>query len=270
MITSRDNEQIKIVRGLLRDRKLRQERRQFVAEGVRLIEDGLSAGLIPNIVLYNNELLGRTERGLQLLADIERLHQSGRPLLREVDDKALRDLADTVTPQGIVASFAYPQIATLPDAVPLIVIADGLQDPGNLGTILRSAEAAGATAVYLSPDSVDVYSPKVVRAAMGAHFRLPLYPDASWDDISAMLKAEQQVVATEMSGGTAYYDLDWRKPSVIIVGNEGRGLSEAARRLATVTASIPMQGRAESLNAAMATTVVLFEAARQRKIDIAT
>ncbi len=267
IVTSKDNEQVRQVRELLRDRKTRQRERKFVAEGVRLIEAGLIEGAIPDIVLYNSQLLARTERGLRLLDDLSRMHELGVPLLREVDTKVMRDISDTVTPQGIVASFPFALPTSDPANAPLCVVADGLQDPGNLGTILRSAEAAGASGVWLSTDSVDVYSPKVVRAGMGAHFRLPLHPDMDWADLATRLAAVgvEQVVATAMDGAAAYYTLDWQQPSAIIVGNEGRGLSEAACTLATATASIPMVGKAESLNAAMATTIVLFEALRQRQ-----
>nr|MDA8219818.1 RNA methyltransferase [Dehalococcoidales bacterium] len=143
------------------------------------------------------------------------------------------------------------------------LLLDGVQDPGNLGTILRTAEAAAARPVLLAPGTVDAYAPKVVRAAMGAHFRLPLV-SGDWDELEPYLRG-RTVWAAEVREGTPYYEVDWTQPSAIVVGSEAHGLSTQARKLATGRLTIPMAGRAESLNAAIATAIVLFEALRQRR-----
>jgi TrmH family RNA methyltransferase len=145
----------------------------------------------------------------------------------------------------------------------LILILDGLRDPGNLGTILRSAEAVDVGYVILAPGSVDLYNPKVVRGAMGAHFRLPVHA-LDWPAISGAV-AGRDVWLADAAGRVSYDAVDWSRPSVLIVGGESAGATEEAAALSTGRVSIPMAAGAESLNAAMAASVILFEAARQRR-----
>jgi TrmH family RNA methyltransferase len=142
------------------------------------------------------------------------------------------------------------------------LVLDGLRDPGNLGTILRTADAAGVQAVFLAPGTVDAYNPKVVRAAMGAHFHVPLVA-AGWTALAGRLRGLSLWLA-EARQGLAYDQVDWRQPSALIIGAEAAGPGDAARRLAPKQVSIPMPGQAESLNAAVAAGIILFEAARQR------
>jgi TrmH family RNA methyltransferase len=143
------------------------------------------------------------------------------------------------------------------------LILDLLRDPGNLGTILRSAEAAGVGQVILTPGTVDLYNPKVVRGGMGAHFRLAA-THLDWAAASARAVG-RAVWLADMAGERRYDEVDWTAPSSLIVGGEAEGYSQEAASLATGTVRIPMEGGAESLNAAMAATVILFEAARQRR-----
>jgi TrmH family RNA methyltransferase len=143
-------------------------------------------------------------------------------------------------------------------------VVDAVQDPGNLGTLLRSAEAVGVAQVLCARGTVDAYSPKVVRAAMGAHLRLAIEQDLSWDEIGAQLTSVDHIYAAEAGARMPYYAADWRQPSALIIGNEAHGLSEEARSHATKLISIPMRGRAESLNAGVAGSIILFEALRQR------
>jgi TrmH family RNA methyltransferase len=133
-----------------------------------------------------------------------------------------------------------------------------------MGALLRSAEAVGVAEVLSTTGTVDVYSPKVVRAAMGAHMRLAITQDLSWDAIAERLVLVDQVYAADAEARMPYFAADWRQPSALIIGNEAHGLSEDARALARSTIGIPMHGRAESLNAAVAGSVILFEALRQR------
>lgn len=239
-----------------------------------MVTDGLDAGSVPQMCLYDPSALEKTERGRNLTARLEALSRSQQGRVFEATSRAISAAADTQHPQGVVAAFPIP---TWPKAQPaatpaLALICDDIQDPGNLGTILRTAEASGVAAVWLTERCVDLYSPKVVRAAMGAHFRLPAYPDAAWPNIEAELNGlgiePTGVYAAETDATLTYDQAQWTAPSALIVSNEAHGLGEAARRLASRGGgliSIPMHGGTESLNAAIATAVILFEAARQRR-----
>jgi RNA methyltransferase, TrmH family len=254
--------------------KGRKEQGRFLVEGVRLVSDALRAGRKPESALLNSDLLGKTSEGRQLLHKLDSLRKQEkyRHALTYASERAIAAAANTKHPQGIVASFGLPTW-DMPTAIelPLLLVCDDIQDPGNMGTILRSAEAAGVNAVYLTPDCVDIYSPKVVRAGMGAHFRLPAFPDTSWALISSRLTSAgvplERVFAADAGGGLDYDQVEWTPASALIVSNEAHGLSESARQAASAgLLSIPMLGGTESLNSAMAATVILFEAARQRRV----
>ena len=259
IITSLTNDKAKYVRSLYR-RNVRQGERTFVIEGVRLVEEALDSGANVKLVFYDEDALLNTERGSALY---RRLREASFESWA-ADHKVIDGITETVSPQGVVAAVEFPEWRLTSTASGLMVILDGVQDPGNLGTVMRSAEASGVRALLLTSDSVDLYNPKVVRAAMGAHFRLPVFPDMSWKKIEGLLEGTEQVVLTEASAEKAYYDIDWTKPSALIIGNEAHGPGEDAKRLATVTAAIPMVGKAESLNAGVAASIIMFEALRHR------
>lgn len=254
IIESTANLKVKELRSLHR-RSARHGERLFLVEGVRLLEEALQAGVALTLVLYVAERLQETPRGAALLARL-----AGHPAAFAATPQVLDRAAETVTPQGVVAAVALPE---LPPAAGPILILDQLRDPGNCGTILRTAEAAGAGLVLCAAGTVDPFSPKVVRAGMGAHFRLPLRADVGWAEIAGAV-AGRQVLLAEARGGRPYDAVDWRRPTALIVGGEAAGPSPEARRLATAAVSIPMAGAAESLNAAVAAGILLFEAARQR------
>ncbi len=240
-----------------------------------MVTDALDADQLPQMYLYDPDALGKTERGRALAWRLAALSRSEQGRVLEATPRALAAASDTQHPQGVVAAFPIP---TWPQPAPadtpaLALVCDDIQDPGNLGTILRTAEASGVSAVWLTERCVDLYSPKVVRAAMGAHFRLPCYPDASWSEIEADLArlgiAPDKVYAADADATKTYDQLNWDEPSALIVSNEAHGLGEEAQRLATAGGgliSIPMLGGTESLNAAIAAAVILFEAARQRRV----
>lgn len=265
MITSPANPTVKLIHALGAPTPgRRRAERAFVVEGVRAVEEALSSGQPARVLLYDEAALARTPRGTSLLARL-RGHRAAQPVTPAV----LAAAAETVHSQGVVGVFPFPDWPPLvPDggAVPLLLVLDGLKDPGNLGTLLRTAEAAGVGGIWLTPDCVDLYNPKVVRAGMGAHFRLPAWPDAEWPAIRAEFArlGVAQIVALDAHALTAYYALDWRGPAALVLGSEAHGLSPAGRAAATVPAAIPMPGQAESLNAALAAGIVLFEALRQR------
>lgn len=254
MITSTQNERAKYIRSLAR-RRTRQREGRFVVEGTRLAGEMVGAGVRPALVLYT-ETWAATPEGQRLLPALIQVSEEAWL----ASDAVLAACADTQTPQGVLAVVPFVQLEPRPG---LILLLDRLRDPGNLGTILRSAEAAGSGQVVLTPGTVDLYNPKVVRGAMGAHFCLPV-ASLDWPEIAGRV-ADRAVWLAAADGETAYDQVDWTQPLALIVGGEATGAGEEAANLATGRVCIPMAGRAESLNAAMAATVLLFEAARQRR-----
>ena len=253
---------------LLSTSRGRREQGSFLVEGIRLIEDGLAAGELPVKCLYNYDLVGRTERGRDLVKKLS----SNNTTMLEASERAIQAASDTQHPQGIVAAFRLPtwDAPSKRDGPTIVLVCDAVQDPGNLGTLLRSAEAAGVLGVWLGPGCVDPYGPKVVRAAMGAHFRLSLYT-RTWPEIGADMELlgirPPNHYATAAGAETAYDQVDWTESSALIISNEAHGLSREARETVRNAhfIAIPMSGQTESLNAAVAASIILFEAARQRR-----
>ena len=255
MITSGQNARIKLVRTLSGRAKERREASAFLAEGVRLVEEALGAGWPFRFVLYSDEL---SPRGGELLKKLE----DRKIDVEKVDGKLLESLSETETSQGILAVLAEREHELpMPNAPDFLLILDSIRDPGNLGTLLRSAEAAGVQGVLLSPETADPFSPKVLRAGMGAHFRLPIKA-MSWAEIREGTKG-LQVYLAEMEGPPCWA-ADFKTPLALIVGGEAEGATAEARKLATRPVSIPMPGKAESLNAAVAGSILMFEVLRQR------
>ena len=253
MITSSQNARVKLVRALAGRPRERREAGAFVAEGVRLVEEAHLAGWPFRFALYSDDL---GDRGRQLLVQ---LGERGVEL-EQIDARLLRSLSETESPQGILAVLE-PHELPLTSPLDFILILDAVRDPGNMGTLLRSANAAGAQAVLLPPESVDVFSPKVLRAGMGAHFRLPIHV-MSWEGIRAQVSG-LQVYLADMHGAPCW-QADLRAPLALIVGGEAAGAGEQGRALAQRLVSIPMLGHTESLNAAVAGSVLMFEVLRQR------
>lgn len=258
VITSSSNPKVQMVRGLLSRRKEREEAQAFVVEGVRLVEEALAAGFEPRMTLFCSTL---GERGKKLL-----LHPrvAGGEVL-EVAPALMASLSETETPQGIL-SVINKKTAVLPSQLNFALVADGIRDPGNLGTLLRSAAAAGAQAVLLAPTTTDAFAPKVVRAGMGAHFRLTVM-ELDWEGIHAVLKGGKnrlKVFLAESERGVSLWQADLRQPLALIIGGEAEGASPSGMALADEFIRIPMPGGSESLNAAVAASILIFEVVRQR------
>ena len=258
MITSTSNSKIKFVRALQTKPQTRREAQAFVCEGVRLVEEALSAGWPARLLLYTKEL---NERG-QAVVDA---YASQGVEVEQVAPHVMRAASETETPQGILAVLAM-QALPIPARLDYVLIADSVHDPGNLGMILRTATAAGVNALLVPPGTVDPYSSKVLRSAMGAHFRLPLRV-LSWQEISDLLKDAGLRVYLAASGqGEAYTQTDFRQPLALILGSEAMGVGSQAYTLADAHVHIPMPGQSESLNVAAAAAVLMFEVVRQRGI----
>jgi TrmH family RNA methyltransferase len=248
MISSPHNEKIKLALALQSQAKARRKSGRVLLEGVRLIADALACGLRPDFVLHHPDFAPETfAPELPMFA---------------IAPELLREIADTVHPQGAVAVFPLPQMP-LPTAPTRLFILDGVRDPGNVGAMLRTAAAAGVDAALLSPDCADAFNPKALRAGMGAHFRVPLR-EIGWEQIAALC-AGLTVYLADADGDLAYDAGNWRQPHALIVSSEAHGASAEARSLAALRISIPMAAATESLNAASAAAVLLFEAARARR-----
>ena len=239
-------------------RRGREQYSQCLVEGVRLIEDAMRAGEKPALI-FCVPAAHDSPRAAALLASAP---AHGVPIY-ELSPAIFATLSDTVNSQGVVAVMPLPDLSPVSGA-DLALVLDQIRDPGNLGTILRSAEAAGVGQVLLTKGCADPWGPKVLRAGMGAHFRLPLETDLEWPAIAALLTG-CPLWAADAHGELAYDRVDWTGPAALVVGGETEGISAEAGASARGKIYIPMHGGAESLNAAMAATVVLFEAARQRR-----
>ena len=228
----------------------------ILLEGTRLIEEAVNARLVPAMVFYERAAF---DRDAHVRALIVALQKQTREVF-EVTAQVMHALADTESPQGLAAVFPPPPL-TPPSTLALVLILDRIRDPGNLGTILRTAWAANVSAVFLAPETADPFNPKVVRAGMGAHFHVPLVT-ASWAEIAAQVQGIERIYLSDASGSVNYARSDWSPPVALIVSHEAEGASAEARRLATQTLAIPMPGSAESLNAAVAAGILLFQAIR--------
>jgi len=255
MITSAQNAKLKLARSLMGRPKERHAAQAFIAEGVRLVEEALSAGWPIRYVLHT---AGLSARGLEL---INKLEAQGYEV-EQVSDGLLNAISETENSQGLLAVLEHAPLA-LPQPLDFALIPDSIRDPGNLGTLLRTASAAGVQAVFLPPETTDAFAPKVVRAGMGAHFRLPTL-SLSWEEIRVATRA-LKVYLADMQGAPCW-QVDFRLPLALIVGGEAEGATEEAHSLAEMSVSIPMPGKAESLNAGVAGAVLMFEVVRQRKI----
>jgi|WetSurMetagenome_2_1015567.scaffolds.fasta_scaffold17091_2 RNA methyltransferase, TrmH family len=261
MITSTQNPKIQRIRDLLAHSRSRSEQKAFVIEGIRLVEEAVQSGVKPEIFYYSSQL---NPRGMEL---IEKMRSAGIPN-EEIDSSLMNRLSDTESSQGILAVIPESR-AVLPDTLDFILILDSIKDPGNMGTILRTACAAGVNAVFLSPNCVDVYSPKVMRSAMGAHFKLPMI-DSSWPLMKTEISSRIPVPAiflADVRQGEPLWKCDLTFPIALIISSEATGASPEAIEIASHKIHIPMPGGFESLNASIAAAIILFEVVRQRTVQ---
>ncbi|WP_105618262.1 TrmH family RNA methyltransferase [Vallitalea okinawensis] len=258
MITSLQNNYIKQVASL-KSAKGRKKTGLFIVEGIKAIREIDTSWQLDSLI-YTENCDGMVKEELQ------DFHSKSKRIL--VGDKVFEYLTDTVTPQGILAVVHQKEWDvkdTLNNQSPFLILLDQLQDPGNLGTIIRTADAAGADGVILSSNSVDVYNPKIVRATMGSLFHLPVISKV---DIKKTIETLQQyeigVYAAHLKGASYPYEVDFKKGTAILIGNEGKGLDNEIADLSNQYIKLPMPGSAESLNAAVAASILTYEVVRQR------
>lgn len=256
VIASNSNPGIKMVRSLQR-RKIRQQERAFVVEGMRAVWDVVEAGIAPRAIYVRDDL------------NIDEMPQlPGSVPIRRVLRGIFDTLTDVAHPQGVLAVVPMLQTPALPEILdsdaPLVLVVDAVRDPGNLGTLLRSAAGAGADHVAIAPETVDPYHPRAVRAAMGAHLRVP-FSHRTWDELTEWLERFGVVALADASGDAIYDCVSWLPSAALIVGGEAFGATTAAKRCARMRVAIPLAKDVESLNAGVAGSLLLFEAARQRR-----
>ncbi len=253
VIRSRHNPVYKELRSLLR-RERRYQERAFLVEGPRFIEDAGRFGFAPRLLAIAESFAATSQS------------TTGPSIaIRILDDDLFGTLSDTTTSQGMIGLFAFPEISVRSDSPPLLLIADGIQDPGNLGTLIRSAAAAGASQVITLPGTVDPWAPKTVRAAAAAHFVIPI-ERCSFESLPTAIPMDAAILGADAAGAVSYDRLDLTGPIALFVGGEGHGLSAHAWAMIDHLVTIPLQNGVESLNAGVAGSIVLFEANRQRSL----
>ena len=259
MINSTSNKQVKRVANLRDKAKARREEGVYVAEGLRMCREYKPDDVE---ILYITESFGKQEENKKWLRGFK---------FEIVTDEVMHYMADTKTPQGVLA-VAKQKKCTLEDILKktktqkLLMILENIQDPGNLGTIIRAGEGAGITGVVMSSDTADIYNPKVIRSTMGSIYRMPfLYVE---DVVSLEKKLKEKGIrsfAAHLKGENSYDQESYKGGTAFFIGNEGKGLTDQAAEAADCLIRIPMCGKVESLNAAMASGILMYEAARQRR-----
>lgn len=253
MIISSSNPQMKQIAAMIKKAKARNEMDAYIVEGIRMVRE------VPEdmcVKIYASESFLKQHPEMLNKAEC-------------VSDKVFKDISDTKTPQGIMAIVKQHHY-TIKDMLkrhknPLFLVLESIQDPGNLGTMIRMAEGAGASGIIMNTSTVDVYNPKVVRSTMGSVFRVPfVYVEDLLGTAQNLKKEGVHLYAAHLKGKHFYFEEDYKSASAILIGNEAAGLSDELSDMADTYIKIPMDGKVESLNAAMAATILMYEAKRQR------
>ena len=261
MITSTANVKVKRLASLQKKRRLREEEGVFLVEGIRMFRE---APLERLREIYISEAFYKKEKEM-----LEKILKDTRIRAELLSDAIYEHISDTKTPQGVLCVVERRERGIdemIENQLPFLLVLDNLQDPGNVGTILRTAEGAGATGVILSRDCADIYNPKTIRATMGSVYRVPFcYAENIPEVLGKINEAGIGTFAAHLDGKCAYDEMDYRRPSAFLIGNEGNGLRDETAIKAKKYIQIPMLGNVESLNAAVAASILMFEAARQRR-----
>lgn len=259
MITSETNQQIKEIVKLQKQPKYRRKTFKFVTEGLKMLLEAAESGNLIKIYISNSVM--------EKAQDIPDMLLKKYPY-EVVLDRVFQKISDTVTTQGILGIAKLPEYniaSILSDSRHMWLLLDGVHDPGNLGTILRTAEGAGMSAVIMSKGTVDLFNPKTVRSTMGAIFRMPfIYVDDLTEIVKKIKNSGYSVYGTAMKGSVIYSEPDYTKGAGIVMGSEASGLSKNILEYISGAIRIPMEGGIESLNVAVAAAIVMYETARQR------
>lgn len=258
VITSKDNEIIKNIRKL-KDKKYREIEKKYIIEGIKLIEEALEEKALIDTIVVCEDCVKDNIIEQKLLYEIAKYD------CIYVSEKVFGAVTEVTNPQGILAVVKKDNKEDSIDYTQDVIVAlDGIQDPGNLGTILRTIDSCGLTQIIISKETADAYNPKVVRSTMGAIFRIKIIIANDFaKTLKEIKKHKFKIVATSLQTDNSIYDVDYNK-KVIVIGNEANGVSKEVLELADIKAKIPMLGKTESLNASVATSVILYEYVRQK------
>ena len=257
MITATSNKRIKWLVTLSEKAKERKKEEVFLVEGIKMFEEADEA--------YIREVYV-SESYIEKNGISDKLERTG---YETVSDEVFKKISDTKAPQGILCvmkQYKYTLEMLMKKENPILVLLEDIQDPGNLGTILRTGEGAGIDGIIMTKDTVDIYNPKTIRATMGSVYRMPfLYVDSLSDVIKKLQGKGISVYAAHLDGKEYYDSFNFNKGTAFLIGNEGNGLKKETADLADAYLKIPMEGKVESLNAAIATSLLMYETYRQRR-----
>ena len=254
-MVNRDNKYVKMALKL-KTKKYREEEGRFIVEGIRFVEEAILSGYI-DYILFSQKLFKTSDPERAMNVDCPKF---------EVETELLKEICDTENPQGIVAVVKKKNWKFHEEANDFIVIADGIQDPGNLGAIIRTADAAGAGAVVTTKGTVDVYNDKTLRATMGSIFHLPIISAPDFNELAkSLIDMGYEIYAASLESSKYIYDCDFKGKSALILGNEANGIPQEHMEFVTQKIKIPMPGGSESLNVASAAAILIYEVVRQRQ-----
>lgn len=256
MITAVSNQRVKNLMNLIQKAKARREQDAFITEGIKMF---LEADLDKIKEVYVSESF--FEKGTAK----EKIEQCNYEIL---SDELFKKVSDTQTPQGVLCvmkQYHYELEDLFQRESPLFLILEDIQDPGNLGTMIRTAEGAGVDGIIMTKGTVDIYNPKTIRSTMGSVYRMPFfYTDDLLDVMKKLQEKNVKLYAAHLNGNQFYHQMDFKGATAFLIGNEGNGLKDETAEAADVYMKIPMEGKVESLNAAVASVILMYEAARQR------
>lgn len=260
VITSSSNAQVKNLNLLQKKAKARKEQGVFLVEGLKMFEEARNAGLLLKTYVSESFYQKKIQEEASYFMNLD---------YEVVTDGIFKEVADTQTPQGImgvVNRLEYSLIDILAKPTPMLLLLEDIRDPGNLGTIIRAAEGAGVSGIILNRSCVDIYNPKVIRSTMGSIYRVPFYQAENFIATIEEIKNQGIVIfAAHLMGRVYDTEGGFTGSCAFLIGNEANGLSEEASQMADIRIKIPMEGQVESLNAAIAAAILIYEAARQRR-----
>lgn len=256
-VTSSQNALLKEIRSLAR-KKQRWDLKKFIVEGIKMVDEALDMDDLAVRVFFT-ESLASTDKGEELLNRLIGMENSVH-----MPEGLFNSISNMENSQGVLATvtFSPNEIGGIPQDGILLYL-DGLQDPGNLGTVIRSADAFGISGIVFGENCVDPYNPKVVRATMGSIFRVPLYFQKDGEDFFAQISDKRRILATSLKDATPLDTIKFSNRDVIVIGNEGHGVSDAIIERSDLNIVIPMVGDAESLNAGVAASIIMYETSRE-------